>query len=72
MATFVGGFLVAFIKGWLLAVVMLSVIPPLAFCGAMVGLVVSKASSRGQHAYSIAASVVEQTVGSIRTVSRPD
>ncbi|KAK7347973.1 hypothetical protein VNO80_22518 [Phaseolus coccineus] len=69
IATFVGGFVVAFIRGWLLAVVMLSTIPPLAFCGAMVGLVVSKASSRGQEAYSVAASVVEQTIGSIRTVA---
>ncbi|QCD80147.1 ATP-binding cassette [Vigna unguiculata] len=69
MATFVGGFVVAFIRGWLLAVVMLSSIPPLAFCGAMVGLVISKASSRGQEAYSKAASVVEQTIGSIRTVA---
>ncbi|BAT76977.1 hypothetical protein LR48_Vigan01g291500 [Vigna angularis] len=69
MATFVGGFVIAFIRGWLLAVVMLSSIPPLAFCGAMVGLVISKASSRGQQAYSKAASVVEQTIGSIRTVA---
>ncbi|RDX91485.1 ABC transporter B family member 11, partial [Mucuna pruriens] len=69
MATFIGGFVVAFIKGWLLTVVMLSCIPPLVLCGAMISLVISKASSTGQAAYSIAASVVEQTIGSIRTVA---
>ncbi|KAK7388086.1 hypothetical protein VNO78_22891 [Psophocarpus tetragonolobus] len=69
MASFFGGFVVAFIRGWLLTVVMLSTIPPLVVCGATIGLVISKASSRGQAAYSIAATVVEQTIGSIRTVA---
>ena len=68
IATFIGSFAVAFIKGWLLTVVMLSCIPPLALVGAVLGQVISKASSRGQEAYSIAATVAEQTIGSIRTV----
>ncbi|KHN45007.1 ABC transporter B family member 11 [Glycine soja] len=69
IATFIGSFAVAFIKGWLLTVVMLSCIPPLALVGAVLGQVISKASSRGQEAYSIAATVAEQTIGSIRTVA---
>ncbi|KAL2338874.1 hypothetical protein Fmac_013320 [Flemingia macrophylla] len=69
MATFVGGFVVAFNRGWLLTFVMLSSIPPVVFSGAMIGLTISKASSRGQESYSKAASVVEQTIGSIRTVA---
>ncbi|XP_057415708.1 ABC transporter B family member 11-like [Lotus japonicus] len=69
MATFVGGFVIAFIKGWLLTVVMLSCIPLLVLSGAMVGVAITKASSNGQAAYSTAASVVEQTIGSIRTVA---
>jgi len=68
MATFIGGFVVAFIKGWLLTVVMLSCIPLLVLSGALMSLVITKASSRGQTAYSKASSVVEQTIGSIRTV----
>jgi len=59
---------VAFIKGWLLTVVMLSCIPLLVLSGALMSLVITKASSRGQTAYSKASSVVEQTIGSIRTV----
>lgn len=68
-ATFIGGFVVAFIKGWLLTLVMLSSIPPLAISGALMTVVISKMASRGQDAYSQAAVVVEQTIGSIRTVS---
>ncbi|XP_027368718.1 ABC transporter B family member 11-like [Abrus precatorius] len=69
VATFFGGFAVAFIKGWLLTVVMLSCIPPLVLSGATISLIIAKASSRGQAAYSTAANVVEQTIGSIRTVA---
>ncbi|KAJ1403009.1 P-loop containing nucleoside triphosphate hydrolase [Sesbania bispinosa] len=69
MATFFGGFVIAFIKGWLLTVVMLSCIPLLVLSGAMMSMVITKASSSGQAAYSTAASVVEQTIGSIRTVA---
>ncbi|KOM33360.1 hypothetical protein LR48_Vigan01g291600 [Vigna angularis] len=69
MATFIGGFVVSFIKGWLLTVVMLSSIPLLVLSGALMSLVITKASSRGQTAYSKASSVVEQTIGSIRTVA---
>ncbi|KAK7264795.1 hypothetical protein RJT34_32406 [Clitoria ternatea] len=69
IATFFGGFVIAFIKGWLLTVVMLSCIPLLVLSGAIMSLIISKASSKGQAAYSKAASVVEQTIGSIRTVA---
>ena len=68
MTTFVGGFVIAFSRGWLLTLVMLSSIPPLVLCGSMLGLIITKASSRAQAAYSIAASIVEQTIGSVRTV----
>ncbi|KAL5700605.1 ABC-type xenobiotic transporter [Ranunculus cassubicifolius] len=68
-ATFVGGFVIAFVKGWLLALVMLSCIPPLVLCGALMSIVVTKMASQGQAAYSQAGVVVEQTIGSIRTVA---
>ncbi|PRQ39662.1 putative xenobiotic-transporting ATPase [Rosa chinensis] len=68
-ATFFGGFIIAFVKGWLLTLVMLSSIPALVISGAVMSIIVSKLASRGQAAYSAAASVVEQTIGSIRTVA---
>ncbi|XXG67844.1 hypothetical protein AAC387_Pa06g1095 [Persea americana] len=67
-STFIGGFAVAFIKGWLLSLVMLSCIPPIVVAGALMSLVSSKMSSRRQIAYAEAGTIVEQTIGSIRTV----
>ncbi|GFP93628.1 ABC transporter b family member 21 [Phtheirospermum japonicum] len=69
MSTFFGGFIIAFTKGWLLTLVMLSAIPPLMISGGIMAQVVSRMASRGQSAYADAAVVVEQTIGSIRTVA---
>ncbi|KAF8387608.1 hypothetical protein HHK36_026261 [Tetracentron sinense] len=69
LSTFVGGFVIAFIKGWLLTIVMLSSIPLLVISGAFMSILIAKMASRGQTAYSQAAIVVEQTIGSIRTVA---
>ncbi|XP_065859877.1 ABC transporter B family member 11-like [Euphorbia lathyris] len=69
MATCLGGFTIAFAKGWLMALVMLSAIPLLVIAGATVSILVSRMATRGQSAYAEAATVVEQTIGSIRTVA---
>jgi len=69
VSTFIGGFVVAFVKGWLLTLVMLSSIPLLATAGAFMTIIISRMATRGQSAYAKAAIVVEQTIGSIRTVS---
>ncbi|KAG9457822.1 hypothetical protein H6P81_002330 [Aristolochia fimbriata] len=69
VSTFFGGFIVAFVRGWLLTLVMLSSIPPLVFTGAVMSIVITKMASRGQTAYSDAGVVVEQTIGAIRTVA---
>uniref|UniRef100_A0A803LET6 Uncharacterized protein n=1 Tax=Chenopodium quinoa TaxID=63459 RepID=A0A803LET6_CHEQI len=69
ISTFIGGFIIAFIKGWLLTLVMLSSIPLLAISGAAMTIIVSKMATRGQAAYGKAATVVQQTIGSIRTVA---
>ncbi|KAL4366271.1 hypothetical protein GQ457_05G001350 [Hibiscus cannabinus] len=69
VSTFFGGFIVAFIRGWLLTLVMLSTIPLLVISGGTMAMVISKMASRGQSAYAKAATVVEQTIGSIRTVA---
>lgn len=69
MATFVGGFAIAFIRGWLLTLIMLSSIPALVIAGAVMSIFVTKLASEGQSAYSVAATVSEQTIGAIRTVT---
>lgn len=60
--------MIAFSKGWLLATVMMSCIPPIVVAGAAMSWTVSKLSSQGQAKYNEAGNVVEQTIGAIRTV----
>ncbi|XP_010481046.1 PREDICTED: ABC transporter B family member 11-like isoform X2 [Camelina sativa] len=69
ISTFVGGFVLAFLKGWLLTLIMLTSIPINVMAGAAMALIVTRTSSRAQAAYAKAATVVEQTIGSIRTVA---
>ncbi|KDP28336.1 hypothetical protein JCGZ_14107 [Jatropha curcas] len=69
VSMFIGGFVIAFIKGWLLTLVMLSSIPLIVIAGAIMSIVVARSASRGQNAYARAATVVEKTIGSIRTVA---
>ncbi|CAN6553296.1 unnamed protein product [Malus baccata var. baccata] len=68
-STFLGGFVIAFVKGWRLTVVLLATIPAIVIAGAVMATIMSRMSSRGQSAYAEAGSIVEQTVGSIRTVA---
>ena len=67
-ATFLGGFVIAVIKGWLLTFVLLSSIPTLVISGGIMSIFITKLTSHGQSAYTQAGTVVEQTIGSIRTV----
>ncbi|EEF47170.1 ABC transporter B family member 11 [Ricinus communis] len=69
LSTFIGGFLIAFVKGWLLTLVMLSSLPLLVLAGAAMSIMIARTASHGQNAYAKAATVVEQTIGSIRTVA---
>ncbi|KAM1126225.1 hypothetical protein ACFX2B_040934 [Malus domestica] len=68
-STFLGGFMIAFVQGWRLTVVLLATIPAIVIAGAIMATIMSKISSRGQSAYVEVGNMVEQTVGSIRTVA---
>ncbi|XP_039007564.1 ABC transporter B family member 4-like [Hibiscus syriacus] len=69
ISTFFGGFVVSFVRGWLLTLVMLSAIPLIVLSAGTIAIMISKLATRGQNAYAKAATVVEQTIGSIRTVA---
>ncbi|KAH7545097.1 hypothetical protein FEM48_Zijuj01G0057100 [Ziziphus jujuba var. spinosa] len=69
VSTFFGGFIVAFVKGWLLSSVLPSCIPCIALAGGIMATRIAKMATRGQLAYAEAGNIVEQTVGSIRTVA---
>ncbi|TVU20391.1 hypothetical protein EJB05_36598, partial [Eragrostis curvula] len=68
ITTFLGGIAVAFMKGWLLTLVMISTVPLFIVAGAIVSRMLSQISGKGQKSYSDAGDIVEQTIGSIRTV----
>ncbi|CAI5536824.1 unnamed protein product [Closterium sp. Naga37s-1] len=68
MAQFAGGFIIAFLAGWQLALLMLATLPLLAGAGAMMALMISISSSKGQIAYGAAGVIVEECVSAIRTV----
>ncbi|CAN1353024.1 ABC transporter B family member 21 [Linum perenne] len=69
LATFFGGFAVAFIKGWRLSLVMLPAIPLLVIAGATMATIMYKITVKGQQAYADASQVANDAVGSIRTVA---
>ena len=68
-SAFFGGFIIAFTKGWLLTLVMLTSLPLVAIAGAVSAQLLTRVSSKRLTSYSDAADTVEQTIGSIRTVS---
>ncbi|KAL2628544.1 hypothetical protein R1flu_013230 [Riccia fluitans] len=68
-AKFVGGWTFGFLKSWRLAVVTVSVLPLVVIVGGMIALGLKRAASKAQYAYSEAGKVVDQVLGSIRTVA---
>ncbi|KAI3864925.1 hypothetical protein MKW92_005942 [Papaver armeniacum] len=69
LSTFISSYAIAFTKGWLLSLLVLSCIPPLAITGIFMSKYISRLSLQGQAANAEASEVVEQTVGAIRTVA---
>ncbi|ONM38964.1 ABC transporter B family member 9 [Zea mays] len=68
LTTFVGGFIIGFIRGWMLALVMLACIPPSILSFATVSRLRAQISRKRQESYEDAGNIVEQTIGAIRTV----
>lgn len=68
MSTFIGGFVIALARGWLLSIILLSCIPAIVLAVGAMGIIMKKMSIRGQLAYAEAGNVIEQTIGAIRTV----
>ncbi|CAG8746727.1 13545_t:CDS:10, partial [Gigaspora rosea] len=68
-ATFCGGFIIGFIKGWKLTLVLCAVFPLMAAAGGFMASALSKGTSEGQDAYAAAGSVAEQVFSGIRTVT---
>ncbi|CAG8690830.1 27891_t:CDS:10, partial [Dentiscutata erythropus] len=68
-ATLLGGFIIGFIKGWKLTLVLSAVFPLMAIAGGFMARALSRGTSVGQDAYAAAGSVAEQVLSGIRTVA---
>ncbi|KAG0084917.1 Multidrug resistance protein 1 [Podila epicladia] len=66
--TFISGFVIGFVKGWKLSLVLLSCVPLIGACAVMMAKITVQQSSKGQDSYSKAGSIAEQAFSSIRTV----
>ncbi|KAL7331771.1 hypothetical protein PS15p_203920 [Mucor circinelloides] len=67
-AQFVGGFVVAFIKGWQMALVLLVAVPLLGASGAIMAYFLTRFSKESQDALAESGTIAEQAFHSIRTV----
>ncbi|CAD6230191.1 unnamed protein product [Miscanthus lutarioriparius] len=67
-SSFFGGFVIAFTRGWLLTLVMLTSLPLIAIAGAVSAQFLTKVSSKKLTSYGDAGDTVEQTIGAIQTV----
>ncbi|KAG9292640.1 hypothetical protein G9A89_007012 [Geosiphon pyriformis] len=68
LTTFFAGFIIGFIKGWKLALVLSAVMPLLALAGGAMAKALSSSSTEGQGAYAGAGTVAEQAISGIKTV----
>ena len=60
MATFVGGFALAFYVLWKLSLVTIAVVPAIAFAGGLYVFTLTKLSSKSQEAYGNAGTIADQ------------
>ncbi|KAI8077272.1 P-loop containing nucleoside triphosphate hydrolase protein [Gilbertella persicaria] len=68
LAQFIAGLVVAFVRGWKMACVMLAIIPLLMGAGRTMARFATKYTIAAQHSYAKGGSVAEQAFQSIRTV----
>ncbi|KAJ3220825.1 (ABC) transporter, partial [Chytriomyces hyalinus] len=68
LAQFIAGFVIAFVKGPTLALVLLAAIPVMATVGLVMFSTLTKLTARGQNAYAEAGAVAEQVISGIRTI----
>ncbi|KAK9695034.1 hypothetical protein K7432_013175 [Basidiobolus ranarum] len=68
LSTFITGFVIAFLAGWKMTLVLLTAVPVMGFCGALMAKYTMASSSAGQDSYAKAGGLAEQAISSIRTV----
>ncbi|KAJ3130853.1 Multidrug resistance protein 1 [Physocladia obscura] len=68
-SSFVAGFIIAFAKGWRLALVLCCAFPLLGGAATLMGAAVSKRKGEGSEAYAEAGAIAQEVLSSLRTVT---
>ncbi|KAF9322563.1 ATP-binding cassette, sub-B (MDR TAP), member 4, partial [Podila minutissima] len=68
LTMFIAGFVIAFTNGWRMSLVLMSTVPLMAVCGALMAKYTTESSVEGQGSYAKAGGLAEQAISSIRTV----
>ncbi|PVU93486.1 hypothetical protein BB559_003249 [Furculomyces boomerangus] len=68
LTTFFGGFIIAFIRGYKMALVILSLVPLLVLIGSLMGINVSKFTKKVQDHYAKSGAIANEVFSSMRTV----
>lgn len=66
--TFIAGFVIGFVRGWKLSLVLLSCVPLIGACAALMTKFTVASASKGQDSYAGAGAVAEQAISAIRTI----
>ncbi|KAI9099534.1 P-loop containing nucleoside triphosphate hydrolase protein [Phlyctochytrium arcticum] len=66
--TFIAGFVIAFIKGWRLALVLTACLPLLVGAAAIMSIMVASSNESGNDAYAAAGGIAQQILSGMRTV----
>ncbi|RHZ83267.1 hypothetical protein Glove_99g187 [Diversispora epigaea] len=69
IATFIGGFIIGFTKGWKLALVVSSSLPLLIVSSGLFAYLIEASTKKGQEVYAEAGTIAEQALSGIRTVT---
>jgi ABC-type multidrug transport system fused ATPase/permease subunit len=67
-STFLSGFIIAYFRGWQLALVLTATLPVIAGISMFLGKLLADGSSEEQEAYAEAGSIAQQVISSIKTV----
>jgi ATP-binding cassette, subfamily B (MDR/TAP), member 1 len=70
IAMFIAGFVIAFIKGWLMTLVTLASLPAIGLGGYLYSTAIAKKDTELQKEYSEAGGMAEQAIASIKTVKQ--
>ncbi|GLI63941.1 hypothetical protein VaNZ11_007082 [Volvox africanus] len=68
-STFITGFVIGFVKGWEMALVMLGCMPFLALIGGLLAKGTAMANNASSKAYAEASAIAQQSISQIRTVA---